>query len=104
VASRRPFAFAIPSGNVWPRSRAIRFRMGPCACAEGIQETPPLGSPPMESARAPTPNRRADVAKRRRKLIVGLPRTSSVPGLSPAGPEISERGNRSTRIAMRRRR
>ena len=45
----------------------------------------PVGAPLTESAHAPTPNRRADVATRRRKLIVGLLRTSSVPGLITSG-------------------
>src|ERR1700733_10269204 len=79
----------MPSGNVCPRRRAIRFRMTPCACAEGTNETQPLGSPPMESAHVPMPSTKADerswVSSARHPYLA----------LSPAGPEIPERGDAS---------
>src|SRR5271154_416915 len=87
----RPFDLTIPSGSVCPRRRAIRFRMTPWACAEGTHETPPPGSPLTESAHAPTPNRTADVATCRQKLILGLLRTPSPPDLISSGPEILPR-------------
>jgi hypothetical protein len=62
----------MPSGSVAPRSRAIKLRMN-CAFAEGTNETPRVGSLVRESAQTPMPNKRADVAARRRKVIVGSP-------------------------------
>ena len=62
VASRRPFDLTMPAGSVSPRSRAIRFLMGPCACAGGTKEMPPCRPNSRQNVAAATPNRRAVAA------------------------------------------